>query len=393
MPAILFSRFIKEWGKEHKIDFAASLQHCFLSILNAFIRALHDWHALYFPSSSFQFSIHRLADQQNGKSQIAKKYCSLTLMANQLPSDLSVNDRTEKDKKPENVDLLLPTVTSNITRTAIPLSPKTTELPMLDCLEEKEARSQKLALGEKSLFILVAEDNLVNQMLVTQLLSSWGHRFLLANNGREAVALYQKECFDVVLMDIQMPLMSGLETTRAIRVYAAKTGRHVPVVAMTASTKRYSRDACVTAGMDYYLSKPFRKQALYNLLQHIALQQWISPSEFNYGCALQEADQEILELIADYFLLQTPQDIQNLKQAWQEQDFETAQCLAHSMKGLFLMFGATPLARLSQAILVQLRSKKLDNVPHLMDKFEREFAVFAPFIAQWITAYETKRRQ
>ena len=104
--------------------------------------------------------------------------------------------------------------------------------------------------------ILLAEDNLVNQRVVQVMLEKRGHRVVLAGNGREALEALKKDTFDLVLMDVQMPEMDGLEATRAIRDTERGSGIHLPVIALTAHAMKGDLDRCLEAGMDTYLSKP-----------------------------------------------------------------------------------------------------------------------------------------
>jgi CheY-like chemotaxis protein len=111
--------------------------------------------------------------------------------------------------------------------------------------------------------ILLAEDNPVNQVVAVRLLQKRGHRVTVAPNGIEAVAAVLREPFDLVLMDVQMPEMDGLAATAAIRLQEARTGRHLPIFAMTAHAMKGDAERCRNAGMDGYLSKPVRPQDLY----------------------------------------------------------------------------------------------------------------------------------
>ncbi len=118
-----------------------------------------------------------------------------------------------------------------------------------------------------SLRILLAEDNPVNQRLASRLLEKRGHSVTVAANGSEALAALEKESFDLVFMDVQMPVMDGFEATTAIRKKEGATGIHLPVVALTAHAMKGDREKCLAGGMDGYLAKPIRPQELDELLQ------------------------------------------------------------------------------------------------------------------------------
>jgi CheY-like chemotaxis protein len=124
--------------------------------------------------------------------------------------------------------------------------------------------------GKRKLHVLLAEDNAVNQRLAMRLLEKHGHRVTLTTNGREALAALEQENFDVVLMDVQMPEMDGFEATAAIRVREQRTGRHLPIIAITAHAMRGDQERCLAAGMDGYISKPIRVQELIALLERFS---------------------------------------------------------------------------------------------------------------------------
>jgi signal transduction histidine kinase/CheY-like chemotaxis protein len=115
--------------------------------------------------------------------------------------------------------------------------------------------------------VLLVEDNVVNQRVASGLLTRRGHQVTLAQDGREALARLDEETFDVVLMDLQMPVMSGLEATAAIRQRERVTGQHVRIVAMTAHAMSDDRDRCLAGGMDGYLSKPIDPALLFAVVE------------------------------------------------------------------------------------------------------------------------------
>jgi len=114
----------------------------------------------------------------------------------------------------------------------------------------------------RSLRILLAEDNRVNQRLAVGLLERDGHSVTVVGNGEAAVAAVKATTFDAVLMDVQMPVMNGLDATGAIRAHEKTTGGHIPIIAMTAHAMQGDRERCLAAGMDGYISKPISLNAI-----------------------------------------------------------------------------------------------------------------------------------
>jgi CheY-like chemotaxis protein len=125
----------------------------------------------------------------------------------------------------------------------------------------------KLRENRKQLKILLAEDNLVNQKLGLRVLEKRGHTVKIANNGLEALTALEKESFDLVLMDVQMPEMDGFEATEAIRRKEKKSGGHVPIIAMTAHAMKGDKEKCVRKGMDGYVSKPIKAEELLEVIE------------------------------------------------------------------------------------------------------------------------------
>jgi len=125
--------------------------------------------------------------------------------------------------------------------------------------------------GKRKLHVLLAEDNAVNQKLAARVLEKHGHRVTVTSNGREALAAIDRETFDGVLMDVQMPEIDGFEATNAIRVREQGTGRHLSIIAMTAHAMQGDQERCLAAGMDGYISKPIKAQELIDLLERLSV--------------------------------------------------------------------------------------------------------------------------
>ena len=136
-----------------------------------------------------------------------------------------------------------------------------------------DAPKQEAAVPKamRALRVLLVEDHPINQRLATTLLTNWGHTVVLAENGQEAVTLFAEGPWDIVLMDMQMPVMGGLEATRQIRSIESP-GSHTPIVAMTANAMEGDREACLAAGMDAHMAKPFKAETLRSVLTT-----WVAP--------------------------------------------------------------------------------------------------------------------
>ena len=141
------------------------------------------------------------------------------------------------------------------------------KLQLQDSTQKNRRSGPTLNVGHMK--ILLAEDNAVNQMLAVRMLEKHGHQVVVAANGKTALELSGKEEFDLILMDVQMPEMDGLEATAAIRVRERSSGKHVPIIAMTAHAMVGDRERCLAAGMDSYASKPVRFEELFREIERV----------------------------------------------------------------------------------------------------------------------------
>ena len=184
----------------------------------------------------------------------------------------------------------------------------------------------------RALRVLVAEDNLVNRKLVTRLLQKRGHRITAVENGRAAVAALTSPAakrFDVVLMDVQMPEMNGLEATAAIRQHEAAGGGHVPIIALTAHALQGDRERCLAAGMDAYLAKPIDVEELIATVETCAEGGSLPPTEaaaalaagrlpvFDQAAALKHSggDRRLLTEVVAFFRADYPSSLRQIESA------------------------------------------------------------------------------
>ncbi len=218
-------------------------------------------------------------------------------------------------------------------------------------------KSRKSRLPRRPLRILVAEDNPINLELASRLLEKMGHSVLTAGNGRQALAALEHAKFDVILMDVQMPGMDGLEATRLLRQREQVTGSHIPVIALTAHAMKSDRERCLSSGMDEYIAKPIRREELVDALVKVlpANPQARSDAETSetnqapkpvadLGRLLQElgGDEAVLERMVELYEETTPKFIQNLKQALAGGDCLAVRTAAHTIKGSAAQFWGRP---------------------------------------------------
>ena len=163
------------------------------------------------------------------------------------------------------------------------------DAPMSD---ERHDRTTRAERSHSGLRILLAEDNVINRAVAKGMLEKLGHTLTQAADGREAVEAYKSGSFDLIFMDVAMPVLDGLKATRAIRELEAVDGAHTPIVAMTAHAMAGDRDRCLAAGMDDYLSKPVQKEELLGILQSVSggtTASLFEISSASYGPILTEA--------------------------------------------------------------------------------------------------------
>ncbi|MER2541544.1 MAG: response regulator [Azonexus sp.] len=256
------------------------------------------------------------------------------------------------------------------------------------CRNENSVPSNQLvtrhALRElqRSLEVLLVEDHPVNQKLAIGLLQKWGHHPTLASNGQEALDILAIRNFNVVLMDMHMPLMGGVEATCAIRAREVAEGRpRTPIIAMTAAAMQSDKDACIAAGMDDYLAKPIRaKDLLEKLLAYGGNPEAEDKPAFDYGEALLQADLETVEIIADIFLETWGREIELLRIGVNNQDAPTVERTTHSLKGTLATFCAEPAKRVAADLEIRTRNKNLEGMTPDIDSLQREIQLLEPHI-------------
>jgi CheY-like chemotaxis protein len=212
--------------------------------------------------------------------------------------------------------------------------------------------------------ILVAEDNAVNQKLARILLEKWGHTVTMVGTGTAVLRLCETEEFDLILMDVQMPEMDGLEATVALREREKETGEHRIVVAMTAHTMKGDRERCLEAGMDGYVSKPLRSQELFETIERIREglhhpdDEPILTFDRHAALAQVEGDKELFQEIYDLFIPDSLRILGEIHRAIDAGFPAAVGRYAHELKGSIANFGADQVCDI--ALELELMAKKGD---------------------------------
>ena len=270
--------------------------------------------------------------------------------------------------------------------------------------------------AQRALRVLVAEDNLVNRKLVTRLLQKRGHHVTAVENGGDAVAAVGARTFDVVLMDVQMPDMNGLEATATIRQDEAERGGHVPIIALTAHAMQGDRERCLAAGMDGYLAKPIDVDELVSTIERAAPHQEprrkVPPRKgqprkkaaamppagsvpvFDRETALKHAggDRRLLTEVLALFRADYPAGLRKIASAIARRDGEKLRLSAHALKGALATVGS-PAGRDAAFQLERMgRSGSIDGAGEALAGLRRIIKSLESEVASAKLATPDKRR-
>jgi len=256
----------------------------------------------------------------------------------------------------------------------------------------KNRRMARARPVRKSYRVLVAEDNVVNQRMVVRLLGKLGHKAVLAGNGLEALAALEKSPdFDMILMDVQMPEMGGFEATAAIRRQEAGTGRHIPIVALTAHAMKGDRERCMAAGMDGYLAKPVQRDELRETIQQLAANRAAAeraaapreePPESDEAALLKRfgGDRKFLRGMVRIFLGDVPKRLAEIRTAIQGSDCEHLRTASHALKGSAANFVSKPAVEAAYQLELMGREQNLTDVEAGYARLEEEIARMSEFL-------------
>jgi CheY-like chemotaxis protein len=231
--------------------------------------------------------------------------------------------------------------------------------------------------------LLLVEDGVANQRLAIGLLERWGHTVVVAENGAVALQLHESMPFDAVLMDLQMPVMDGLEATRRIRALEAETGQHIPIIAMTAHALVGDRERCLAVGMDGYVSKPIRRRELIEALAACSepdpessrtqpaadstVPQRTDSLNLDAALRLMENDRELLKIVVEESIGESPKLIGQIATALENREPQELQRAVHTLKANFRNLCMTEMSDQCQIIEDLAKQGRVDEIPAPFD--------------------------
>jgi CheY-like chemotaxis protein len=227
--------------------------------------------------------------------------------------------------------------------------------------------------------VLVAEDNPVNRRQVAGLLTARGHDVVAAESGQQAVVAAQDGRFDLILMDVEMPGMDGLQAAVEIRHAEQGTARRVPIVAITSRDEASDREACRAAGMDAFLVKPLDASALVPLIDRLIGASPPTPApppepafERDEFLSRLGGDEALALEVVEIFAAESPRMLTTLRAAIEANDAEAVQRAAHNLKGSVSVFGGRPVTRSALALEGMGREKSLAGARYAIITLEHE---------------------
>lgn len=248
---------------------------------------------------------------------------------------------------------------------------------------ESTHRENGLGKAVRSLHVLLVDDVKVNQLVAVQMLEDRGHSVTLAENGLVSLQLVRAGKFDVILMDIQMPVMNGYEATAEIRKLEESTDSHIPIIAMTANAMIGDRNKCIAAGMDDYLSKPIKSKNLYQVIEGSVQNEKIDPkpnTSFAPACFIADEFRETLQSnelmtqVIDLFFGESKGLINSIHESLKKGDPKAVKFAAHSLKGLIGNYAAPASFLAAENLDNEVREGRSDKLHDLVSNLEDEIA-------------------
>jgi CheY-like chemotaxis protein len=269
----------------------------------------------------------------------------------------------------------------------------------------KPAEPQPPPRPARALRTLLVEDSVVNRQVVVLLLTSMGHSAVVAGNGREALHVLEQEAFDLVLMDVQMPEMDGLEATRRIRAREEGTGRHIPIIGLTAHAMKGDRERCLAAGMDGYVTKPIHAGELFDAIERLVsgaateerrcppVPEPAAPGEHGFdlpvALARMGGDENLLRSQVLVFLDNCPSELAVFREAIARRDAAQLHRVAHNFQGHVGMFSEAA-RRTARGLDDLARAGRLDEAAAAFAELEAQVDRLGEALRRWLNGAQTE---
>ena len=226
----------------------------------------------------------------------------------------------------------------------------------------------------RSLHVLVAEDNVVNRTLIVRLLEKEGCEVSVVGNGREALDKVQSNDIDLVLMDLEMPEMDGLEATQRIREREKQTGKHAPIIALTAHALTGDRQRCLDAGMDGYVAKPIRPRSLFAAITRLVPTQPLMRRRRQKTRPVIDRHADLMEMFTE----SSRNELTGIQQALNRKNYNKVRALAHSIAGAAGVVGAKEISRLARDLESQAKHGQVAGIPDICEALFQAIEAFRP---------------
>ena len=348
--------------------------------------------------------------------EIGKPY-SLILLDSQMPemSGFDVVDKLKNADELKEVIIMMLTSADNkgdrnkckelgiATYLVKPINPSTLMDAMMEVMAKHligEKNSEKIEQYKEEKIqsnckILLAEDNKVNQLLAQKVLKKRGYNVTTVENGKEVLNILESEQFDLILMDVQMPEMSGVEATKKIRENEKITNQHIPIVAMTAHALKGDKERFIDSGMDDYVSKPMNSKELYKVIgkytnkigneyneiiikkENQSLEPVIDVKEL---LDRTDNDWELIEELLDIYLESYDEKLENIRFAVKENDNENLRISAHDLKGSSANISAKNVYQLAYKLEEIGAENKMENAKDILNNLERSLTELDEYI-------------
>jgi two-component system sensor histidine kinase/response regulator len=326
----------------------------------------------------FAVAEHILADPARGKTRVPRESVVMLLSSENIQGDVA-----RCRELGVTAHLVKPIKQSDLLEAVVKTLGTAPEIAR----KNEPERLLPVAHAGARLRILLAEDSIAAQLIGKKTLEKIGHTVRIASNGAQAVQIFEEGDVDLILMDIEMPHVDGLEATRLIRRIEIGSGKRIPILAVTAYAMKEDQDKCLAAGADGYLSKPLSPHKLADALERflpLAQEREVEPVvDLDAALNVVGGDPELLREAVGAFLEQDyPRDLEKLVEGIARQDAPAVKKAAHGLKGALSSLGSRPARDVALRLETMGHEGDLSSAPCVLEELRAEVGRFAAFYAR-----------